>query len=141
MLGPGRTLAALAVVLGLTFALAACGGGGVWDQKERGTAAELHENAPQRFKNIWNNYQKLKNADPSGFGVLALDRNLNGGGVVYCVRYCGNQTIGGTTILEWRAKALQHCRQDVRNNAPGKKPDCAIYAVDDKIVWTGPLPW
>ena len=46
MHGPGRTLA-LAVVLGLTFALAACGGGGVWDQKERGTAAELHENAPQ----------------------------------------------------------------------------------------------
>ena len=128
-------------MLGLTFALAACGGGGVWDQKERGTAAELHENAPQRFKNIWNNYQKLKNADPSRFGVLALDRNLNGGGVVYCVRYCGNQTIGGATILDSRAKALQGCRQDVQKNAPAEKPDCAVYAVGDKIVWTGPLPW
>ena len=139
MHGSGRTLAALAVVLGLTFALAACGGGGVWDQKERGTAAELHENAPQWWKGTWEDY--LKKSASGGFAVLALDRNLNGAAFFYCVRYCGNHPIGGAAILEWRAKALQHCRQDVRNNVPGKKPDYAVYAVEDKIVWTGPLPW
>lgn len=75
MHGPG-TLVALAVVLGLTFALAACGGGGVWDQKERGTAAELHENAPQWWKDFWEDY--LKESASGGFAVVALDRNLNG---------------------------------------------------------------
>ena len=72
-------------VLGLT--LAACSRDAsmsVLSQKERGTAAALHENAPQRFKDIWERYQKTKNTDPSGFGILALDRNLNGGGWVYC---------------------------------------------------------
>ena len=140
MHGPGRHLAALVAVLGLT--LAACSRDAsmsVLSQKERGTATALHENAPQRFKDIWEQYQKTKNADPSGFGILALDRNLNGGGWIYCWRYCNRVT--PTVISQWRGKALQHCRKDVRNNAPAEKPDCAIYAVEDKIVWTGPLPW
>ena len=137
MHGTGRYLAALAAMLGL--ALAACGGGGVWDQKERGTAAALHENAPQWWKDYWEYY--LKESASGGFAVLALDRNLNGAAFTYCVRYCGNHAIGGAAILEWRAKALQHCRQHAQENAPGKKPDCAVYAVEDKIVWTGPLPW
>ena len=139
MHGSGRTLVVLVAALGLAFTLAACGGGGVWDQKERGTAAELHENAPQKFKNIWEQYQKSKNADPSSFGILALDRNLNGGGWIYCWRYCNLMT--PTVISQWRGKALQACRQDVRDNAPAEKPDCAVYAVGDKIVWTGSLPW
>lgn len=136
----GRHLVALVAALGLT--LAACSRDAsmsVLSQKERGTATELHENAPQRFKDIWNNYRKLKNADPSRVGVLALDRNLNGGGIVYCWRYCN--LMSPTVISQWRGEALRVCRKDVRNNAPAKKPDCAIYAVGDKIVWTGPLPW
>lgn len=140
MHGPGRTLAALAVVLGLT--LAACSRDAsmsVLSQKERGTAAELHENAPQRFKDIWERYQKSKNADPSGFGILALDRNLNGAWILYCWRYCN--LMSPTAISQWRGEALRGCRKNVRENAPAKKSDCAVYAVGDKIVWTGPLPW
>ena len=140
MHGPGRTLVVLVAALGLT--LAACSRDAsmsVLSQKERGTAAELHENAPQKFKNIWERYQKTKNADPSGFGILALDRNLNGGGILYCWRYCNHVT--PTAISQWRGEALQRCQREVRDNAPAEKPDCAVYAVGDKIVWTGPLPW
>lgn len=135
----GRHLAALVAALGLAFTLAACGGGGVWDQKERGTAAELHESAPQWWKDTWEDY--LKKSASGGFAVVALDRNLNGAAFMYCVRYCGNRAIDGAAILEWRAKALQSCRQYAQDNAPAEKPDCAVYAVGDKIVWTGPLPW
>ena len=24
---------------------------------------------------------------------------------------------------------------------PAARPDCALYAIENKIVWQGPLPW
>ena len=32
-------------------------------------------------------------------------------------------------------RALDFCMQDVRNNFPALKPDCALYAIEEKIVW------
>ena len=43
--------------------------------------------------------------------------------------------------VHYKHWTLKQCRELVRKHCPGRKPDCAIYAIRDKIVWKGALPW
>ena len=109
-----------------------------WKRFER--IEELHENAPQRFVEGWQRY--LTQAQ-GRYGILALDRNLNGMGWNYCVRHCndllGNQNQAIKSAWAWQA--IDQCAEAARRHAPATKPDCDIYAIRDEIVWPGQFPW
>ena len=114
--------------------------------KIRATAASadaLHEGAPAWFGAWWGDY--LRHARPGGYAVLALDRNGRGGWYVYCAT-------GGCHVLDnpfarpvkdvhYTYRALERCREAVAEAHPADRPDCALYAIKDKIIWQGPLPW
>ncbi len=134
-----------ALIIGATaLALAACvNTGEIEGHKVRGTAeppAEtvsenyLHRAAPQWFKDYWAKY--LRHAH--GYSVMAVDRNARGAFYVYCSSACQNLT--GSTFQSWKDvnykhEALEKCREWVRKEFPAAKPNCAIYAIKDKIVW------
>ena len=105
-------------------------------------AEGLHAGAPAWFTAWWQDY--LRHAE-GGHAHLALDRNGRGGWYVYC--------IGGACHLLDQAwtrqirdvyytyRARESCGARVGEAHPAARPDCALYAIDDKIVWEGPLPW
>lgn len=102
----------------------------------------LHAGAPQWFRDGWARY--LRDAD-GRYAVLAVDRNARGWGYVFC-RAADCHRLEGSQHrsfkdLRYRQKALELCRGNVRDYQPAHRPDCAIYAVKDKIVWEGRLPW
>ena len=135
------------------LALAACTTTGeIEGHKVRGTApqmqatitTDLHADAPQWFKDRWQHY--LGTAD-GNYAVLAADRNGRGTGYVYCSPGYGGLCRGDAgwnqafKDANYKYPALRYCAQDVKNNFPAARPDCAIYAIKDKIVWKGKLPW
>ena len=103
---------------------------------------DLHASAPPWFRNGWARY--LRDAD-GRYAVLAVDRNARGWGYVFCrAADChlleGNQHKSHKD-LRYKQKALELCRGNVREYQPAHRPDCAVYAIKDKIVWTGAMPW
>ena len=113
--------------------------------KIRATAASapaLHEEAPARFTNWWGDY--LRRAQ-GGYAVLALDRNGRGGWYVYCgtggCHLLDHIRAGPIKDVQYEHRALRLCRAGVAKAHPAARPDCALYAIEDKIVWQGPLPW
>ena len=45
------------------------------------------------------------------------------------------------TDVSYKHRAIRECREHVRREFPTVKPDCAIYAINNKIVWKGRMPW
>ncbi|MDE0387446.1 MAG: hypothetical protein OXI75_01995 [Rhodospirillales bacterium] len=43
--------------------------------------------------------------------------------------------------VHYTYRALERCREAVAEAHPADRPDCALYAIKDKIIWQGPLPW
>ena len=103
----------------------------------------LHDRAPQWFKDYWRAY--LGHA-AGGYGTIAVDRNGRRASYVYCL---GSAGCASNSAAQWRSftevnykhRALKDCSEHVRREFPTVKPDCAIYAINNKIVWKGPLPW
>ena len=114
-------------------------------QAERMAAEDsgnLHAGAPQWFRDGWRRY--LNDAD-GRYAVLAVDRNARGWGYVYC-RAADCHVLEGARNKSWKDtqykhKALELCRENVREYAPAHRPNCAVYAIKDKIVWRGKMPW
>ena len=106
------------------------------------TADGLQAHAPQWFKDGWVRYL----GDAQGrYAVLAVDRNGIGWGYVYC-QSIGCHLLEGAQNKSWKdlrykSKALELCRKNVREYYPARRPECEIYAIKDKIVWEGALPW
>lgn len=101
---------------------------------------EIHAGAPEFVRLNWDLY--LTQAQ-GRYGILALDEKVRGMGWIYCVGAChrllGDQNPGFKA--GWMARALEQCQKVVRRDFPAEKPDCAIYAIRDQIVWEGALPW
>ena len=144
---------ATAITIGAAaLALAACTSTGKIDghrirgaaeaPAEKGAVAnDLHKDAPAWVRKMWRKY--LKDAD-GRYAVLAVDKNGRGGGYAYCIG--GGCGTAGWLPTSWKDvnfkhKAIKSCREDVRRNRPAVKPECAIYAIEDKIVWEGAMPW
>ena len=79
------------------------------------------------------------------YAVLAVDRSGRGWGYVYCsggdCHMLNSSQHGSFKDVQYKRRALNLCRQNVRDNVPAEKPSCAIYAIKDKIVWEGRFPW
>ncbi len=106
-------------------------------------ATNLHADAPQWFKVTWRRYLELADGN---YGVMAADRNGRGAGSVYCGQgyggLCRNHHSWSKAFKDiYYSRALNNCTEHVRINFPALKPDCAIYAIQDKIVWKGKMPW
>ncbi|MDE0048666.1 MAG: hypothetical protein OXO52_02690 [Rhodospirillales bacterium] len=103
----------------------------------------VHDRAPQWFKDYWRKY--LAHAE-GGYATIAVDRNGMGASYVYCSGSagCANNNASWArsfTDVRYKHRALKQCTEYVRNTYPTKKPDCAIYAINNKIVWRGRMPW
>ena len=137
--------AALIVVLAAAVLAACTAPTHIEGQRIRATAASaegLHAEAPAWFTAWWGDY--LRHAR-SGYAVLALDRNGRGGWYVYCgtlgCHVLDHVSARPIRDVHYRYPALEHCREAIAKAHPAARPDCAIYAIGDKIVWQGPLPW
>ena len=106
------------------------------------SAGDLHAAAPAWFTAWWGDY--LRHAR-NGYAVLALDRGGGGGWYVYCgtlaCHVLDHVSVQPIRDVHYRYPALEHCREAVAKSDPAARPDCAIYAIRDRIVWEGPLPW
>lgn len=104
-------------------------------------AEQLHAGAPAWFRNYWREYLE----DAVGYAVMAIDRRGRGASYYYCTSGdCHNAALPQVKSfldVHYTHAALNQCREQVRQNHPLEKPDCAVYAVKDKIVWKGALPW
>ena len=104
--------------------------------------AQLAESRAKQFEGLWNRYLSAAGGQ---YAVLAVDRNMRGAGGAYCTGGgCHNihlPQVRSAVEYEFKGGALNLCRQHVRQQFPAEKPDCAIYAIKDKIVWEGPKPW
>ena len=137
--------AALIAVLA-SVALAACAPPThVEGHKIRATAASadaLHAGAPAWFTTWWGDY--LRRAQ-GGYAVLALDRNGRGGWYVYCgtggCHLLDHIRAGPIRDVQYEHRALRLCRERVASVYPAARPECALYAIENKIVWQGSLPW
>ena len=104
---------------------------------------DVHRRAPQWFKDYWAQY--LGHLQ-QGYAVMAVDRRLRGMQYVYCgdpqcyqLRGAGQHR--GWKDVQYRRRALNECREIVQRDYPSEKPACAVYAIGNKIVWKGQLPW
>ena len=103
----------------------------------------LHDRAPTWFKNYWREY--LARA-AGGYATMAVDRKARGLFYVYCSDGgCSQMRHDASSRsfidVNYKHGALKGCRENVRHNHPAEKPDCAIYAINNKIVWKGRMPW
>ena len=107
-----------------------------------GAADGLHAGAPAWFEAWWGDY--LRHA-AGGYAVLALDRNGQGGWYVYCAtagcHILDNPRTRSVKDVHYRYRALTRCREGIEKARPAARPDCALYAIRDRIIWQGPLPW
>ena len=107
-----------------------------------GPADALHAGAPAWFTAWWGDY--LRHAG-NGYAVLALDRNGQGGWYVFCgtigCHVLDHVSVGPIRDVHYKYPALKHCREEIAKAVPARAPDCAVYAIEDTIVWQGPLPW
>ena len=98
---------------------------------------------PQWFKDFWREY--LGHAE-SAYAVMAVDRNLCGAQYRYCAGSGCGQMLNPSMHrsfkdVHYKHWTLSQCREVARKHCPDKKPECAMYAIRDKIVWEGPMPW
>ena len=135
---------ALIVVLAAAVLAACSAPTHIEGQRIRATAASagaLHAEAPAWFTAWWGDY--LRHAR-QGHAVLALERNGLGGWYVYCgtlaCHVLDHVSAQPIKDVHYRYPALEHCREEVAKANPTARPDCAVYAIRDKIVWEGPLP-
>ena len=105
---------------------------------------KLRSIAPDWFHQVWEQYAGLvKNS----YGVMAVDRNLRGMGSIYCGPSGGCRELAAAgqnrtfKDVHYKHAAIKRCREIVRREFPAEKPACAIFAIKDKIVWKGRLPW
>ena len=102
----------------------------------------LHRDAPGWMHSWWEKY--LGHA-AGGYAVFALDRNGHGAGYMYCRgSHCQGPLDPGSKSwrdVNYKHGALKLCKQHVRENFPAERPRCAIYAIKDRIVWKGRMPW
>ena len=140
----------VALIAATLLVLAACTTGTIDGHRITATAnipqspqalPDLYDEAPEEARDIWRRY--LAQAD-GRYAVLAADRKGRGAGWVYCNAYCQNAmspAFKSHNDVVFKHGALKLCRKYVRQNYPAQKPDCAIFAIKDKIVWKGKLPW
>ena len=123
--------------------------GEIEGHRVRGTAeppaptvsTDLHRNAPGWFKISW---QRYLDVGGRSYGIFYADRNGRGAGSVSCNQGCQNATnpaYRAQIEVSFKHKALERCRWHVRQTYPAVRPDCALYAIKDQIVWKGPMPW
>lgn len=73
-----------------------------------------------------------------------MDRNLRGAWYTYCDALSCHELKAGHSSwkdVHYKHHALKRCREWVRERYPDKKPECAIYAIEDNIVRAGSFPW
>ena len=104
---------------------------------------DIHDRAPQWFKDYWAAYIDHQR---HGYAVMAVDRRLRGVFYTYCrdagclqLRAAGQHR--GWKDVQYKRGSLEGCRENVRDAYPAARPQCAVYAINDKIVWKGRLPW
>ena len=139
-------LRAALIVAVAAVALAACAPPThVEGHKLRATAVStpaLHQGAPAWFTDWWGDYLRRARG---GYAVLAFDRNGRGGWYVYCgtggCHLLDHIRAGPIKDVQYEHRALGLCREGVAEAHPAARPDCALYAIENKIVWQGPLPW
>lgn len=147
-------LIAVAVLAGAFLAAACTTTGEIEGHKVRATGATtvtqttvthtgIHASAPQWFKDYWLEFLARGRG---GYAVMAVDRRLRGAFYVYCTGGGCQQLRGAGAHRGWKAVnykhgALKGCREQVRNEYPAVKPACAVYAITNKIVWKGSMPW
>ena len=106
------------------------------------SAGDLHAAAPDWFAAWWGDY--LRHAR-QGYAVLALDRGGLGGWYIYCgtlgCHVLDQVSARPVRDVHYRYPALEHCREEIAKAHPAARAECAIYAIRDRIVWQGPLPW
>ena len=106
------------------------------------SANDLHAEAPAWFEAWWGDY--LHHAR-RGYAVLALDRNGQGGWYVFCgttgCHVLDHVSVQSIRDVHYKYPALKRCREGIAKAGSATAPDCAIYAIRDRIVWQGPLPW
>ena len=127
-------------VAALALALIASGCVTTGEQQRLDYAAGLHQNAPERFKVSWHQYLRQTQGQ---WGILALDKEGRAAGWITCQSGCNLLRTGAhnSTKNLWLANAIRHCEKVVRENNPGARADCDVYAIKDEIVWEHPLPW
>ena len=137
--------AALIVVLAAAVLAACAAPTHIEGQRIRTTAEsadDLHAGAPAWFTAWWGDYVRQAR---NGYAVLALDRNGQGGWYVYCgtlgCHVLDRVSVQAIRDVYYRYPALERCREEIVKAVPATAPDCAIYAIRDRIVWQGPLPW
>ena len=105
-------------------------------------AEELHAGAPAWFMEGWRAYLRHARA---GYAMLALDRGGHGGWYVHCstagCHILNHSATRSIKDVHYKHRALALCRAQIREAHPAARPDCALYAIGNKIVWQGPLPW
>ena len=105
-------------------------------------AESLHAGAPGWFSAWWRDYLRHTQA---GYAVLALDRNGQGGWYVYCAtggcHHLNHVRARSIKDVYYKHRALERCRERIAQVHPAARPDCALHAIRDKIVWQGPPPW
>lgn len=106
------------------------------------TVESLQAGAPAWFSPWWQDYLRRAQA---GYAVLALDRNGRGGWYVYCgtdgCHHLDHVRARSITDVHYGYRALDYCRERIAQAHPGARPDCALFAIRDRIVWQGPPPW
>ena len=105
-------------------------------------AGGLHKHAPPWFKETWRQYRERADT----YGVLYLDRHGRGAGYVWCLGGAACQGLIGSQYQSFKAvyyqnRAQKFCKNQVRESFPAAKPNCALYAIRDRIVWEGDFPW
>ena len=113
----------IGVAVALALVLAACGAPTMERERTEDTA-QLHEHAPQKFKNWWRDYTRTPR--PHHF---ALARDGSSAGWSYCP--VPTQCSAGSSS---RYQALQYCRAHAT-------AECDIYARGTSIVWPHAFPW
>lgn len=112
-------------ILALALAVAACGAPTMERERAEDTA-QLHEHAPQWFKDYWKQYVAAGvDARVPPHYALALDGGSAG------FSYCKSHLCDPTA---YRQVAMQTCEQR-------GKFECDIYAVGTRIVWPHAFPW
>ena len=139
------------IIFGMALLATACASSGTIEGRritatatlpQKPTVPDLYEGAPSYAQDAWRHYIKTS---AGSYAVLAVDRNARGYGFIYCVGGgCHNNSLPQARSfveVNYKNGALKNCRRHVQDNYPAEKPDCAIFAIKDKIVWEGPMPW
>ena len=140
MRAPGKALASATLAVAVALVLAACVTTKEAQQRAQ-RAEQIHAGAPAWFQEYWRKYEVDRRGQ---YGIMALDRQGRAAAYYYCTTNCHNANMPQLRAwmdVNFKHAALDQCRQHVRENNPGQKPACAVYAIKGEIVWKGALPW